>query len=205
MESGEDSESQEGPNAVLTSKQRKYLSGEEEFKMSDQARWQMYSRIRDRLRWAIYDFALLGGRHSDNWEELNLDKLFTEENMDHHRTRDGARGMFYVLYRGLFNDYMPPFDRYLEHGVTLAERHMNNRHVRVTFNVERPAHGNVIVDSALARVTPDDVDGLRIPEMQAVLQTLAESDVDVAELIWEEENREPLFGRDRGSYEPDDD
>lgn len=193
MPSDNDNPDVEGPKAILTEPERKMLRGEDIGDLTDAARYKRYSRIRERLCWAIYDFGLLW----ENWQRLNLDKVFQENEIDLPKMRHGVRGMFYVLYRGLFDDYMPPFKSYLQDGVALAEQDMNNRNVRVAFTVNREVGGNVIVDGALSRVKPESVDSLTIPEMRAVLQKLAESDADVAELVWDELDGEPLFGRDR--------
>ena len=192
----------ERPNALLTTDQREYLANPEEFALTDSARWKKHSRIRKRLRETIYDFALLGGRKihhkENNWEKLNLNKAF--DDLSHQPASDGVRAIFYALYRGLSTGHVP-FEPLLQDGVSMAELHMNNRHVNPTFTIEARTHGDVIVDSALSKINADEVDSLRIPEMRAVIQKLAESDVDVAELVAEEYDGEPVFGRDKGDRE----
>lgn len=199
MESGKTTDGDDDrPNALLTSDQRRYLEAPEEYALTDSARWKKHSRIRERLRQTIYDFALLGGRKihhkENNWERLNLSKSF--DDLSHQPASDGVRAMFYALYRGLSTGHVP-FEPLLQDGVAMAELHMNNRHVNPTFTIEARTHGNVIVDSALSKINADEVDSLRIPEMRAVLQKLADSDVDVAELVWDEYDGDPVFGDDR--------
>lgn len=173
----------DAPNTLLTSDQRRYLSGEKEYKKSDQARWKMYSRIREQLRWTIYDFALL----YDNWDELNLDKAF-EERDPYWYMMDGATRTISTLYRGMAEDQLS-FESSLKDAIYRAESDMNNRRVDVRFDVDPTVEGDVFVNKAIERVNPDDVDSMRIPEMRAVLEELAHLNIDVPELMKQERNQ----------------
>lgn len=148
----------------------------------------MHSRIRKRVRQAIYDFALV----YDNWDELNLDRVFESEDLHLWKTQDGVSRAFSMLYRGLFGHQLP-FKHMLIDGVWRAESDMNNRRVDVRFSVGPPVPGDAYTNDAAERVTPDDVDSLRIPEMRAVLEALAHSDADIPELV-EEGTKEMHFG-----------
>lgn len=173
----------DGPNAILTSNQRKYLADEGEYTKSDQARWKMYSRIRERLRWAIYDFALI----YENWDELNLDKAFEERDPNWYMM-DGATRAISTLYRGMANDQLS-FRGSLINGICRAESDMNSRNVDVRFRVDPSVMMDVYVNDAIERINPDDVDSMRIPEMRAVLNNLAHLDIDIPDLIKKERNK----------------
>jgi hypothetical protein len=184
----------EKEKALLAHREREMLT--QEVDITDQVRWKRHERIRNRLKQTIYDFRLLGGRNHHNWDEINLGKIFNEEEMDLPKARDGARGMIYVLYRGLFEDHMPPFEPYLQDGIALAELHMNDRHVFPSLSIDRQVGGTTIEEVALDKVEQNRVDSMRIPEMRAVLNELANSDVNVAEIVRKERDGEPLFGCD---------
>jgi len=179
----------DAPNVLLTSDQRGYLSGEEEYGKSDSARWQMYTRIRKQLRYSINDFTLL----YRNWDELNLDKAF-EERDPHWYMMDGATCAISTLYRGMADEQLS-FKSTLINAICQAEADMNDRRVDVRFDVEPTVTQNVVVNDAIERVNPDDVDSMRIPEMRAVLKDLAESDLDIAKLLKEDRNK-PLDDTD---------
>jgi len=166
------------PSALFSKKQRRRLESNNDG-LTPQKRYQMHHRIRKRVRWTVYDFALL----YDNWDELNLDKVFDSE-LHMYKTQDGVSRAVSTLYRGLFGHQLP-FEDMLIDGIWRAESDMNNRRVDVRFSVGPPVPGDVYSNNAAERVTPDDVDGLRIPEMRTVLEALAHSDADIPELVAE--------------------
>lgn len=172
MKSGKQTNSDE-PKAILNSDERKMLRGEDE--VADELRWKRHSRIRKRLQWAIYDFWLI----YDNWDEINLDKAFEEQ--DPRDLLEGGTRAISTLYRGM-DDSQVSFKSALADGIWRAESDMNDRYVDVRFGVEAKEPGNVYVSDAARRVNPEEVDSLRIPEMRAVLDSLAKSGVDVSEL-----------------------
>lgn len=185
MESGKQYGNEEAPNAILTTDQRKYLAGLQEYEKSDSARWKMYSRIRNQLRWGIYDFALL----YDNWDELNLNKAFDDGELHTLHTMDGLEGAIATLYRGLFASEIP-FDKHLKNAVWKAEADMNNRNVDVRFDVSNRVKGGVYGNSVRDRLNPDDVRSLRIPELRYVVESLVHSDADIAELVKEGQRKQ---------------
>lgn len=172
--------------AILNSDEREMLlkmqQGEvEDLDLTDAARWKRYSRIRKRIRNAIYDFSLL----YHNWGELNLDKVFDEKELEMQATMDGVEGTIATLYRGLSGTQIP-FDSHLQGSIVQAELDMNDRLADVRFSVTARAIQNAVnVNQAAERVNPDEVDTLRIPEMRAVLEGLAHSDANISELVEE--------------------
>lgn len=188
------SSNDDGPKAILSSKEREMLRGDGTGPdLTDQARWKRHSRIRDRLRWAIYDFGLL----YDNWDDLKLEKVFDEEELHPYKSRDGISRMFSTFYRGLFDNQLS-FRYLLIDGIVRAESGMNNRSVDVRFDVDPRVPGDVYVNDAAERINPEQVDSLRIPEMRAVLEGLAHSGAEVPELVMEG-RRELIYDDEEGN------
>lgn len=173
----------EAPPAILTKTQRERLEGDTAPENED-ARWRMHSRIRKRLRQAIYDFTLI----YNNWGELNLDKVFDETELNRVATEDGISRAVSTLYRGLYGGNIT-FEPLLKDGIFRAESDMNNRYVDVRFGVEHYDSVDVNTNDAIERVTPESVGSLRIPEMRAVLDELANCDIDIPEMLEEERNK----------------
>lgn len=171
------------PHAILTNKQRRRLTAENGG-LTDQARYQMHYRIREQLRQAIYDFALI----YDNWDDLNLDKAFDETELNTVRTEDGISRAISTFYRGLYGGDIT-FKPLLVDGIFRAEADLNSRYVDVRFGVEHYESVGVNTNDAIERVTPEAVDTLRIPEMRAILDELANSDINIPELLKEERNK----------------
>lgn len=166
---------EDAPNALLTDNQRKQLASEEE--LSDQIRWKMHSRIRERLENTIYDFAIL----LEHWDELNLGKVFEEMNYAYLLT--GTEGMLYTLYRGHFSG-PSSFEDLLEKAIVRAEREIKGNVVKVTFNVKEEEWGTTKILPMLAeRVDSGEVDSLRVSEMRALLEALAEGEQDFDEMV----------------------
>lgn len=170
------------PNAILTQDQRDRLTTDEhDPALTDQARWAMYSRIRERLRAGIYDFHLI----YNNWDELNLDKAFDRNKFDTAMGYKGVEGVFAMLYRGLFQGLVP-FEPLLKKGIVRAEWAMHDRPVRITFSIEPEAmqdrNATTLADTA-EQVNPDDIDNLRIDQMRLILELLAYADVEISELL----------------------
>jgi hypothetical protein len=181
MASGQDDF--EPPRAILNNKDRKMLGKMkrgEDFTtgLTDEARWKRYSRIRKRLRWAIYDFGYI----YQNWEELNLDKVFDNDELSMAGAADGLEGAIETLYRGLY-DKQISFEHYIEGGIYVAERDLHDRVVDVRLSIEPEEFPITTLKNVSERVTPEDVNTIRVPEGRAILEALAHSDADIPELV----------------------
>jgi len=166
------------PNALLTNKQRQRLA-DDDADISDAIRWKMHSRIRERLENTLYDFAVL----LEHWDELNLGKVFEQGEMSYPYLLTGTEGMLYTLYRGHFSG-PSSFEDLLEKAIVRAEGEMNGTVVKVKFKVKEEEWGLTKVLPILAeRVDSGEVDSLRVSEMRALLEALAEGEQDFDEMV----------------------
>lgn len=163
------------PNSVLTDKQRTVLRNGGKG-LTDQARWKMNSRIRKRLAAAISDFGLIW----DHREEIRPGESFEFEEGGLREFEGGILKAFAVFYKGLFAGNVP-FEPLLERGIFEAELDMNNRPVNVTVTVERDDSPAASLGIAARKVEENEFDQLRIGEMRALIQALANSEMDISE------------------------
>lgn len=157
------------PRGLLNERERRYLLGQTDIKPKSQAERDIRATIRNRVRHAIHDFALLFYQ----MEDRDIEQVFDPRANDIAEMRTALEETLGLLYRATIN-YHPPFPYLAKEGIQRAEQTHFDRYVKATIDVEptAPVDPTVIKEKVEAQ-RPQD---LTVEEATWIAETIIESD-----------------------------
>lgn len=156
------------PRGMLNERERSYLLGHAEIDTRSQPERDIRATIRNRLRHAIYDFAIL----FDHMEDRDIEQVFDPRADESAELRTAIEDTIGFLYRATIN-FHPPFQYLAKEGIQRAEHTHFDRYVKATVDVEATAP----IDPAeiRQRIEERHVEGLTPEEAMWIAETIVES------------------------------
>lgn len=186
------------PRGILNERERCYLFGQADIEPRSQTERDIRATIRNRLRHAIYDFALL----FDHLEDRDIEQVFDPRADDGAELRTAIEDTLGFFYRATIN-FHPPFQYLAKEGIQRAEQAHFDRYVTATIDVEATAP---IDPTAIEQKMADrQAQGLTPEEASWVAETvIAAEDFSFADLAQAHEQvRERQAGFDIEEDEDD--
>jgi hypothetical protein len=181
------------PRGILNERERRYLLGQADVDAKSQSERDIRATIRNRLRHAIYDFALLFYQ----LEDRDIEQVFRARGEDVAELRTAVEEMVGFVYRATIN-FHPPFHQLAKEGIQRAEQTHFGRYVKATIDVEPTSP----VDPSAIRekMAQQRRQGLSPEEANWIAETVVESgDFDYTDL----EQAHEQLRKDRAGMDPD--
>lgn len=167
------------PRGLLNERERRYLLGQADIEPKSQAERDIRATIRERLRHAIFDVALLFEHLADR----DIEQVFDPRADDVAELRTAIEDLIGFVYRATV-DFHPPFHYLAKEGIQRAEQTHFDRYVTATVDVEAtaPIDPAVIKEKMTGertdRLTPDEA--MWIADTVIDAETVSYSDLEQA-------------------------
>ncbi|QLG61923.1 hypothetical protein [Halorarum salinum] len=157
------------PRGILNERERQYLLGDTDIEPRTQTERDIRATIRERLRHAIFDYALL----FDQLENRDIEQVFDSRADDAAELRTAIEDTLGFFYRATIN-FHPPFQHLATEGIQRAEQAHFDRYVKATIDIEATAP--IDPDVIKAKMTGEQDDRLTPEEASWIAETVLASD-----------------------------